>query len=77
LVQLALFFTFLALFILTTLLVLLSLFLEIGSISDANKNWLLGVTVVEVAFGILALFYAVFGLGRDGVRRDLDVGLLR
>jgi 8-oxo-dGTP pyrophosphatase MutT (NUDIX family) len=60
--QVSLFVVFLAIFVATSTLTLASLFYNVGNLSQGQKDLLVKATLGEVAAGIVALFYALFGL---------------
>jgi hypothetical protein len=70
-VQFWLFFAFLLVFVLTSTLTLAALFFGVGEVTQANLDKMVTATLIEVAVGIVALFYAVFGLSRGAVQTDL------
>lgn len=57
-----LFFVFLAIFSVTCTLTLLAVFSDLGSLTDDQKDKFINATLFEVAAGIIALFYSLFGL---------------
>ncbi len=63
--RVTLFVVFLLLFTATAILTLLALFFDIGNLSDQAKERLTYVTLGEIAAGIVALFFDLFGLRRD------------
>lgn len=70
--QVWLFFAFLAIFSVTCVLTLLAVFSDLGSLTDAQKDKFINATLFEVAAGIIALFYSLFGLKK--AKQDKPVG---
>src|SRR5919205_3553670 len=60
--QVSLFVVFLAIFAATSVLTLLALFGNFGALSPEQKDLLVKATLLEVAAGVIAFFYAIFGL---------------
>ena len=71
--QIWLFGTFLAIFVITSALTILAVFTDIGNLSEEYKDLLSKSTVVEVAACIIALFVGIFGLRTKPVAQpELD-----
>jgi len=62
--------SFLVIFILTSVLTLLALFFDLGTLTSAERAALLSATLLEVAAGIVALFYSTFRLVRHRVSNE-------
>ncbi len=60
-----LFWVFIAIYIIVTLLTILALFFDLGNLATDYKTPLFTTFIIETGVGIITLFYSLFGLSRN------------
>lgn len=68
-----LFWIFIGFYVVITILTILALFFGLGNLTEGYKNTLFTTFIIETGVGVIALFYALFGLKKAGEKETPEV----